>query len=339
MENYLAKCLESLLIPDFEAVEVLVVNDGSKDRSSEIAHSYAARYPDSIRVIDKQNGNYGSCINAALPLVTGRYVKVLDADDTFDTNAFQKLVEKLPITKSDLVITDMVIVDENQKITDIAYRSEQKFDDGHNYNLQEKILVLEGISMHSIAYCTDVFQRISYKQTEGVSYTDNEWIFLPVSVCKSVIYYNIGNLYHYLIGRNGQTMDPNVYVTKFSDVVTVNIALLRTYEYWKNNSVVLHLNYLRNRLKCNLYRSYFRSLSLKSRSYSGKLKKFDNEVLKISPEIYQELGNIPYNDHTSFYLVRELRKINFIESYSIPRIIRIKSVLTKSVQILFGGKL
>lgn len=66
MEAYIGKCLDSLLIPEFDQVEVLVVNDGSKDRSSEIAHSYAERYPDSIRVIDKPNGNYGSCINAAL---------------------------------------------------------------------------------------------------------------------------------------------------------------------------------------------------------------------------------------------------------------------------------
>ena len=60
MEAYIGKCLDSLLIPEFDAVEVLVVNDGSKDRSSEIAHSYADRYPGSIRVIDKPNGNSGS---------------------------------------------------------------------------------------------------------------------------------------------------------------------------------------------------------------------------------------------------------------------------------------
>ena len=72
MEAYIGKCLDSLLIPEFDQVEVLVVNDGSKDRSSEIAHRYADRYPDSIRVIDKPNGNYCSCINAALPQCTGR---------------------------------------------------------------------------------------------------------------------------------------------------------------------------------------------------------------------------------------------------------------------------
>ena len=65
MEQYLDRCLTSLIIDDdkMALLEVLVVNDGSKDRSSEIAHSYEARYPDTFRVIDKENGNYGSCIN------------------------------------------------------------------------------------------------------------------------------------------------------------------------------------------------------------------------------------------------------------------------------------
>ncbi|MDE5929626.1 MAG: glycosyltransferase family 2 protein, partial [Muribaculaceae bacterium] len=116
MEKYIGKCLDSLLTPEFEQVEVLVVNDGSKDRSSEIAHGYADRYSGSIRVIDKPNGNYGSCINAALPLATGRYVKVLDADDTFDTEAFSELVRMLADIDDDVVVTPFTVVDTDGNI-------------------------------------------------------------------------------------------------------------------------------------------------------------------------------------------------------------------------------
>ena len=64
MEAYILKALESLVIPrNLDALDVLVINDGSKDRSSELAHSFADKYPQSFRVIDKENGNYGSCIN------------------------------------------------------------------------------------------------------------------------------------------------------------------------------------------------------------------------------------------------------------------------------------
>ena len=84
MEKYLDKCLSSLIVDDKELMtqlEVLVVIDGAKDRSSEIAHTYQDKYPDTYVVIDKENGNYGSCINRGLKEASGKYVKVLDADD------------------------------------------------------------------------------------------------------------------------------------------------------------------------------------------------------------------------------------------------------------------
>ena len=61
MEQYLERCLTSLIIDSdqMDLMQVLVINDGSKDRSSEIAHSFEDKYPDTYMVIDKENGNYG----------------------------------------------------------------------------------------------------------------------------------------------------------------------------------------------------------------------------------------------------------------------------------------
>ena len=98
MEAYLPICLESLIIDDsvqFSKLEVIVVNDGSRDETSTIAHDFALRYPSVFKVIDKPNGNYGSCINAALPKTTGRFVKILDADDSFDRSRFLQLMRFL----------------------------------------------------------------------------------------------------------------------------------------------------------------------------------------------------------------------------------------------------
>ena len=70
MEKYLPKCLGSLIVASelMERIEVIVVNDGSTDRTSEIAHEFAANYPQTFKVIDKSHGHYGSCINTALPI-------------------------------------------------------------------------------------------------------------------------------------------------------------------------------------------------------------------------------------------------------------------------------
>lgn len=85
MERYLRYCLDSLCVGrGSDALEVLVINDGSTDSSSAIAHEYEQKSPGIFRVIDKENGNYGSCVNRGLTEAKGKYIKILDADDSFD---------------------------------------------------------------------------------------------------------------------------------------------------------------------------------------------------------------------------------------------------------------
>ena len=105
MEKYLRKCLDSLIVSNenMELLEVLVVNDGSKDTSLQIAQEYDIKYPQTFRVIDKENGNYGSCVNRGLKEAVGKYVKVLDADDYFDTFEFEKAIDFLKQNDYDLV--------------------------------------------------------------------------------------------------------------------------------------------------------------------------------------------------------------------------------------------
>lgn len=104
MEKYLRRCLDSLIIDEegMKQLEVLVINDGSKDSSSQIAHEYQDKYPDTYRVIDKENGNYGSCINRGLKEATGKYVKVLDADDWYNTKGLAKHILKLTSLSDDI---------------------------------------------------------------------------------------------------------------------------------------------------------------------------------------------------------------------------------------------
>ena len=86
MEKYLPRCLDSIMSEKVrDRVQVIVINDGSKDKTSEIAHRYEDKCPDYITVIDKENGNYGSCMNAGVSIATGKYFRTLDADDWYNT--------------------------------------------------------------------------------------------------------------------------------------------------------------------------------------------------------------------------------------------------------------
>ena len=80
------KCIESLL-PGGEDVEILIVDDGSKDRTAEIADEYAKKYPTIIRAIHQENGGHGEAVNAGIRNAAGLYFKVVDSDDWVDGEA------------------------------------------------------------------------------------------------------------------------------------------------------------------------------------------------------------------------------------------------------------
>lgn len=219
MEQYIRKCLDSLLIPEIDQIEVLVVNDGSKDKSSEIAHRYSDRYPDSIKVIDKPNGNYGSCINAAIPVAKGRYVKILDADDTFDTEAFSKMVKFLANCNDDCIITNYVGVDPDGKPLPHQTHLYEGISPNTTYTFAEvsNELVEDG-AMHALAIKTNIIRNIGYTQSEGISYTDMEWIYSPIAYCKTFIHFP-QIVYKYLNGREGQTVDARVMLNRVDNIL------------------------------------------------------------------------------------------------------------------------
>ena len=200
MEPYLRHCLDSLIIDKgMDELEVFVINDGSKDRSSKIAREYQDKYPNTFYVIDKVNGNYGSCINRGLKEATGKYIKVLDADDCFNARALQDVIQRLMNIDTDVILTNYVIV-RNEKTESFFLN----YADGQVVNIDSD--VVEYFSMHNVIYKRSLLKNMDYIQTEGISYTDQEWIFYPMLKADSAVFFNL-SLYRYTLGREGQTMD------------------------------------------------------------------------------------------------------------------------------------
>ena len=79
MEKYLDECIGSITRSEFiDSIEIIVVNDGSKDDTSRIAHNWELRFPQSVRVVDKENGGHGSAINLGARICVGKYFKILE---------------------------------------------------------------------------------------------------------------------------------------------------------------------------------------------------------------------------------------------------------------------
>ena len=159
-EEYMDRAVESIL-KGGEDVEIIIVNDGSKDGTSRIAHEYAEKYPTIIRAVDQENGGHGEAVNTGLRYAQGKYFKVVDSDDWVNEEALHKILNKLKeFEKNDQEI-DMFIANyvyEKEGMTHkrvIGYKNvlpENKifgWNDMRHFHLGQYIL------MHSVIYRTD----------------------------------------------------------------------------------------------------------------------------------------------------------------------------------------
>ena len=209
MEKYLRRCLDSLIIDEegMKQLEVLVINDGSKDSSSQIAHDYQDKYPNTFRVIDKENGNYGSCINRGLEETTGKYTKILDSDDCYYSENIQDFLTLLKDSSADIVFSPF----DTYTFDSILKKKMEciDFPNGKIFDIDEIKWPnrIEGRyrAMHCMAVSTAILKGNHYHQTEGISYTDTQFIFYSVLYSKTCAFYD-KPIYKYYIGREGQTM-------------------------------------------------------------------------------------------------------------------------------------
>uniref|UniRef100_UPI0040569CE4 glycosyltransferase family 2 protein n=1 Tax=Alistipes sp. TaxID=1872444 RepID=UPI0040569CE4 len=229
MEAYLAQCVESILrTPSLAAVEIIIVNDGSKDKTLRIARQYAERYADTVRVVDKPNGNYGSTINAALPLVQGEYVKILDADDSFDGSRVAEMLAFLRKMQGvDMVVTPFVEVKgRRERRVEYNIYGRKLYEYGKSYDADKVFAdgAMRYFMMHGICYRTAMLRDMGYRQSEGISYTDQEWVFYPLFRVKTIAFADIP-LYRYNLSREGQTMDAKVQMRSLAQLVAVTEAM------------------------------------------------------------------------------------------------------------------
>ena len=234
MAQLLPRCLDSLIASGVpEAFEAIVVNDGSKDDTLQVALRYRDAHPECIRVIDKPNGNYGSTINAALPQARGKYVKILDADDWFAPEALAKYVDELSGTDADMVVTHFTQIHPKgvKELAKYNLYGKEPYEYGKTYPLDE---VLSGgyirfFLMHSLTYKTELLLKNGYRQTEGCSYTDLEWDVYPLFYARDIVFFDT-NLYQYNLDREGQTMDPKVLSRSLDQLGRVTENILAFYE-------------------------------------------------------------------------------------------------------------
>lgn len=148
VEKYLKKCLDSLVNQTYQDIEIIMVDDGSPDRSGIICDEYAAK-DDRIKVIHKLNGGVGAARNDGLKIASGDWVIFCDSDDWLEADALEKLVETGETIGADVVFGDVNRVFGDKIVPIPFYEHEFVIDDRENL---DKLIAADFCR----AYCFDV---------------------------------------------------------------------------------------------------------------------------------------------------------------------------------------
>ena len=239
-ESYMEHCIESLLVGGKD-VEIILVDDGSRDNTAKIADKYEKKYPDIVRAVHKENGGHGSGVNKGLELATGLYYKVVDSDDWVDEASLKKVLEAIKKLKKDNTLVDMMVVNyvyerhhEQKEIKYVNTLPENKvfgWDEVGKFKKDAYLL------MHSVIYNTKFLKETGLKLPEKTFYVDNIFVYYPLPYIKTMYYLNTP-FYRYFIGREDQSVNEKTMIKRIEQQLYVNklmIDFYDPYEYWDTN--------------------------------------------------------------------------------------------------------
>lgn len=230
-EDLLPRCLESLIVePELmKIVQVLVINDGSKDNTLGVAKEYEQKYPDYIFAIDKANGNYGSVMNKGLELAQGKYFRTLDGDDWYDTKSYREFLIQLSKTDADMIINERYTYYEKTKQIEHTKFTQ---DIVVNKDLTVSTSIwkenLNYLNIQHIIFKTELIRKSGLKWLEGIFYTDTMYDYWPLRLVHTVRFMSLP-VYIYLIGIDEQSMNPNNIRKNYSHFVKVANALINDF--------------------------------------------------------------------------------------------------------------
>ena len=243
VEKYISKCLDSILNQTYKNIEIIIVNDGSTDKSGLICDEYAKKY-DNIKVFHKKNGGVSSARNLGIDNSSGKYIAFVDPDDYIDENMYKILHEKLLQSKSDISIAsfsyikeDKIIDEDNSKV-EIKFTKEEVLDGYFN-----KIKPFDLSFLWNKLFKKKLFEDVRL-DTELVIQEDTEVLIRIFNKVTSVVYVGIP-LYSYLI-RKGAATEGSISKKKLS----TDIALLKIYEYTEKNIPIYKSIALANYAMC-----------------------------------------------------------------------------------------
>ena len=242
VEQYLKKGLDSYSDERFnEKLEIIVVNDGSKDSTQKIAEEYAAKWPNVIKVINKENGGHGSAVNAGIDNAHGKYFRIIDGDDWVNTENMVKLLDVMEKSDADIIVDNKREVNMVSGET-VLFPMSKNVEPNKLYKFEDVCLdedVTPNIMIHTMSIRTEILQKNKIHLLEGIFYVDIEFILKSTVLAKTIEFTDL-EIYQYLVGNVNQSVNYKNYVKRFEHHKKVTRELIEFATNFKSDSVILH---------------------------------------------------------------------------------------------------
>ena len=300
----MSRAIESIL-PGGEDVEIIIVNDGSKDGTLKIAKEYKEKYPDIIKVVDKENGGHGDAVNFGLANATGKYFKVVDSDDWVNEEALLLILSFLKELERDDKEIDMLV---SNYVYEKVGAAHKKCIHYRNVLPQDKIFTWDEIGrfhldqyilMHSVIYRTSMIKLSQMTLPKHTFYVDNIYVYYPLPHVRKIYYMDV-DFYRYFIGREDQSVNEKVMISRVDQQIFVTKTMIDMYHLRDISSRKLRhymVNYLAIMMTVSsilLIRSKKQENLEKKRELWRYLKKKDLKIyLRIRYGILGQTMNIP----------------------------------------------
>lgn len=337
MEKYIAKTLDSLICDEYmDELEVLIIDDGSKDKTAEISKKYVEQYPNTFTLCSKENGGHGSALNKGIELATGKYYRPLDADDWVDTEALKAVMHEMKNHDADMVLTNFrKILEQSDKIVNCRIKNVwnmREIKEGHaNPKEGREILVYGKVFdfdkelfdyadqylFHHVTYKTSILQENNVRFDEHVYYDDMEYDIFPLIYVKTVLPID-RYLYQYRLEREGQSVDDSSFAknNKHRRLIVEHIC-----EYYVKHAAEFGPNvyqHLYADILWKITRQYdiYLTLMKNSRETKEEILGFAHRINEISPELYEKTASRRIKAVTAcngaFFPIIANRKVQYI---------------------------
>lgn len=219
-------------------MEIIIVDDGSTDRTGELADAYQQAYPSIVRAIHQENGGHGAAVNTGIREAKGLYFKAVDSDDWVDREAYMQILDVLRSFAEMEHPVDM-------HLSNFVY---EKLSTGHERRMllsplfpEDEIIGWDGmkrnikgfsILMHSVIYRTQLLRDCGLELPKHTFYVDNLYVYIPLIHVKTLYYQNV-SFYRYYIGREGQSVAEQTMIKRIDQQLRVNYMMVDAVDPWQ----------------------------------------------------------------------------------------------------------